>query len=109
VGTFTWTTIGRYMAVRDRFFALRAVCRVSRVSCFTSFHLRTSLNASRERNPSFARCADVWPMGPSTLGLIQNYFPFSSDFAPVDLIMHVTASEVRSFVLVDSYHISQEV
>jgi len=42
-------------------------------------------------------CADVWSMGLSILELVQNRFPFPSDLAPVDLIMHITASEVRLF------------
>jgi mitogen-activated protein kinase kinase len=33
-------------------------------------------------------------MGLSILELVQNRFPFPSDLAPVDLIMHITASEV---------------
>jgi serine/threonine protein kinase len=41
--------------------------------------------------------ADVWSMGLSILELVQNRFPFPSDLAPVDLIMHITASEVLSF------------
>jgi hypothetical protein len=36
-------------------------------------------------------------MGLSILELVQNRFPFPSDLAPVDLIMHITASEVLSF------------
>jgi len=38
-------------------------------------------------------CADVWSMGLSILELVQNRFPFPSDLAPVDLIMHITTSE----------------
>jgi hypothetical protein len=41
--------------------------------------------------------ADVWSTGLSILELVQNRFPFPSDLAPVDLIMHITTSEV-SFV-----------
>ena len=36
-------------------------------------------------------------MGLSILELVQNRFPFPSDLAPVDLIMHITAGEVRPF------------
>ena len=39
-------------------------------------------------------CADVWSTGLSILELVQNRFPFPSDLAPVDLIMHITTSEV---------------
>ena len=38
--------------------------------------------------------ADVWSTGLSILELVQNRFPFPSDLAPVDLIMHITTSEV---------------
>ncbi|KAH9055441.1 Pkinase-domain-containing protein [Lactarius vividus] len=37
--------------------------------------------------------ADVWSAGLSILELVQNRFPFPSDLAPVDLIMHITTSE----------------
>jgi len=37
--------------------------------------------------------ADVWSTGLSILELVQNRFPFPSDLAPVDLIMHITTSE----------------
>ncbi|KAH9961497.1 kinase-like domain-containing protein [Russula dissimulans] len=37
--------------------------------------------------------ADVWSTGLSILELVQNRFPYPGDLAPVDLIMHITASE----------------
>lgn len=36
----------------------------------------------------------MWSTGLSILELVQNRFPFPNDLAPVDLIMHITASEV---------------
>ncbi|KAH9984558.1 kinase-like domain-containing protein [Russula vinacea] len=41
-------------------------------------------------------CADVWSTGLSILELVQNRFPYPSDLAPVDLIMHITTSEPPS-------------
>ena len=38
--------------------------------------------------------ADVWSTGLSILELVQNRFPFPGDLAPVDLIMHITSSQV---------------
>lgn len=42
-------------------------------------------------------CADVWSTGLTILELVQNRFPFPGDLGPVDLIMHITASEVGNF------------
>jgi len=52
------------------------------------------LQPERITGKEYTICADVWSMGLSILELVQNRFPFPSDLAPVDLIMHITASEV---------------
>lgn len=43
-------------------------------------------------------CADVWSTGLTILELVQNRFPFPGDLGPLELIMHITASEVGDFV-----------
>ena len=42
---------------------------------------------------------DVWSMGLSILELVQNRFPFPADLGPLELIMHITTSEVWISVL----------
>lgn len=56
--------------------------------------LLAALQPERITGSEYTICADVWSTGLSILELVQNRFPFPSDLAPVDLIMHITTSEV---------------
>ena len=56
--------------------------------------LATLFQPERITGREYTICADVWSTGLSILELVQNRFPFPSDLAPVDLIMHITTSEV---------------
>lgn len=39
--------------------------------------------------------SDVWSTGISLLELVQNRFPFPNDLPPIELMMYITAGEVR--------------
>jgi serine/threonine protein kinase len=54
----------------------------------------TLFQPERITGREYTICADVWSTGLSILELVQNRFPYPSDLAPVDLIMHITTSEV---------------
>jgi len=56
--------------------------------------LATLFQPERITGMEYTICADVWSTGLSILELVQNRFPFPNDLAPVDLIMHITTSEV---------------
>ena len=45
--------------------------------------------------------SDVWSMGITLLELVMNRFPFPADLPAIELMMYITASEVRlsSFTL----------
>lgn len=40
--------------------------------------------------------SDVWSTGITLLELVQQRFPFPNDAPPIELIMHITAGDVRS-------------
>lgn len=71
----------------------RAICTLT-----TFFTVSSHWQPERITGREYSICADVWSMGLSILELVQNRFPFPSDLAPVDLIMHITTGEVRPFV-----------
>jgi mitogen-activated protein kinase kinase len=103
-GTFTGTT--KYMAVRvtgslaPRFCAMRLDSLSLRFFFLFLRRLVSTLKQpERITGEEYTITADVWSMGLSILELVQNRFPFPSDLAPVDLIMHITASEVRDLKL----------
>jgi serine/threonine protein kinase len=76
------------MAVRNSYFRDSAWC-----PCLL-YVLATPLQPERIIGREYTIRADVWSTGLSILELVQNRFPFPSDLAPVDLIMHITTCEV---------------
>ena len=86
-GTFTGTSF--YMAV-----------------CDCSYLLKHPLNLllvqpERISGHEYTIRSDVWSMGITLLELVMNRFPFPADLPAIELMMYITASEVRlsSFTL----------
>ena len=61
--------------------------------------MRTSPQPERLSGLEYSIRADVWSTGLSLLELVQNHFPFSNDLPPIELMIHITQSEVPRFSL----------
>lgn len=80
--TFTGTSF--YMAVSKAFFSLNET------------DVNILFQPERINGQGYTIRSDVWSTGIALLELAQNKFPFPTDLGPIDLIMHITRSPVRS-------------